>query len=191
MSYTKNIDECIFKLNARKSCVVVFLKKYFKNGVDYEEIRPTIFTGPQGGANKIIYNMTNETYELMISSYRSRHIDSVNPSTATIFINKIMNLEQCTIGFICKCFKDFNIKRQYSCGIYKIDCYFVMQKIAIECDEFGHKDRDSVYEQDREKYIINTLKCRFIRFNPNEARFDLSNIICNLLKIVDKNLEDI
>ena len=35
---------------------------------------------------------------------------------------------------------------QYHVDGYRIDLYFPEYKLAIECDEFGHRDRDLEYE---------------------------------------------
>ena len=38
------------------------------------------------------------------------------------------------------------MKRQFSIGSYRIDLYFPEHKLAIECDEHDHKDRQIDYE---------------------------------------------
>ena len=35
---------------------------------------------------------------------------------------------------------------QFSAGKYRIDLYFPEYKLAIECDEFDHRGRDTGYE---------------------------------------------
>ena len=69
--------------------------------------------------------------------------------------------EQETIGQIIKLFDYKNPKTQYQIDGYRIDLYFPNDKLAIECDEFGHKYRNLEYERRRETYIKNKLDCKF------------------------------
>lgn len=75
------------------------------------------------------------------------------------------------------------MKRQYMIGKYKIDLYFIDYKLAIECDEFNHKDRDISKELIREEYIKSQGN-KIIRYNPNEKDFDLSNVLKEINKIL-------
>ena len=60
---------------------------------------------------------------------------------------------------------------QFSAGKYRIDLYFPKYKLAIECDEFDHRDRDIEYEAERQKNIEMLLDCTFVRFNPDAKDF--------------------
>ena len=42
---------------------------------------------------------------------------------------------------------------QFSFGKYRIDLCFRRYKLAIECDEFDHRDRDIEYEVEQQKFI--------------------------------------
>ena len=66
---------------------------------------------------------------------------------------------------------------QHSVDQHKIDPYFPKYKLAIECDEFGHLDRDIEYEVKRQKYIENKLGCQFIRYNPDAKDFNAFKVI--------------
>ena len=58
--------------------------------------------------------------------------------------------------------------------------YFPDQKIVIECDENGHKDRKPFDERERMDFINNELDIDdsyWIRYNPDEYNFDLSKVI--------------
>ena len=63
---------------------------------------------------------------------------------------------------------------QYSVDNYRVDLYFPEYRLAIECDEFGHEDRDIGYEVTRQKYIENKLDCIFIRYNPDAKDFKIA-----------------
>ena len=68
------------------------------------------------------------------------------------------------------------VKRQHTIGKYRVDLYFIDYKLAIECDENNHDDRDATDERIREEYIL-SLGNKMIRYNPNEPNFDLSNVL--------------
>ena len=99
-------------------------------------------------------------------------------------INICMCIENQTLGFIENSFKDIiECKRQFIMGKYRIDLYFPEYKLAIECDENDHIDRDSEKEREREEYII-SLGNKLIRYNPNTPTFDLSNILQEINRVI-------
>ena len=63
-------------------------------------------------------------------------------------------------------FKGEEMILHLSVGKYRIDQYFPKHKLAIECDEFDHRDRDIEYEIRRQKFIEDQLNYKFIRYNP-------------------------
>lgn len=54
---------------------------------------------------------------------------------------------------------------------YLIDLYFPDHRIAVECDEHGHRDRNKTYEADRQKFITDKLGCVFVRYNPHDRDY--------------------
>ena len=73
-------------------------------------------------------------------------------------------------------FKGEQMLTQFSVDGYKIDLYFPRHQLAVECDEFGHKDRGIEYQVRRQKYIENKLGCQFIRFNPDARDFNIFEV---------------
>ena len=92
--------------------------------------------------------------------------------------------EQEFIGAICKAFSHLSMEPQFRIGDYRIDLYFPSLKIAVECDEHGHFDRDKSKEIARQEYIESQLNCRFLRFNPDAKKFCIYDIINELMRIV-------
>ena len=88
-----------------------------------------------------------------------------------------MSKEQDTLSCIMKAFDGEEMKCQFNVDGYRIDLYFPEYKLAIECDEFDHNDRDIEYEVKRQKYIEEKLKCSFIRFNPDAPDFNIFRVI--------------
>jgi very-short-patch-repair endonuclease len=183
-----NIEELQKNLVTKKGNIVRFLKKHFFENIDYYIVTEINNKNKRGGRNKKNFLITQKTYELTKNTYGLRNNKNFKIENTEIkYINRIMNLEASTIGFIYDCFhKNVNIKKQYKIDNYFIDLYFIDHKIAIECDEFNHNDRDAEYEKNRENKIIEILKCSFIRFDPRDENFKLSDIISDLIKIINK-----
>ena len=75
---------------------------------------------------------------------------------------------------------------QYSLDGYRIDLYFPGCKIAVECDEFGHCERDIEYEVKRQKYIEEKLGCKIIRHNPDAEGFNLFKVINQIFLVIQQ-----
>ena len=75
-----------------------------------------------------------------------------------------MMSKQESIGLrLKKTFLDEEIIEDFSALNYLIDFYFPKYKLAVEIDELGHADRDSVKENKRQTEIVEYLDCKFIR----------------------------
>jgi hypothetical protein len=96
---------------------------------------------------------------------------------------KRLSKEEEYIKYILQCFEGEEMIRQYSTkSNFMIDLYFPKYKISVECDEFGHSDRNIDYETNREQTIIKELDCVFIRFNPDDKDFNIFSIINSIYK---------
>ena len=102
-----------------------------------------------------------------------------------LFMKEFVETE--TVDVLKRVFSREETKTQLSVlgGKYRIDLAFPERKIAVECDENGHKYG---YPQDgkRQKEIEN-LGYRFVRYNPNAPDFDLSRVVCRIRNMIDKN----
>jgi very-short-patch-repair endonuclease len=173
--YTRNLDE-LLHIASKKHNLVHNLKKNYKENNHYIIEKNNIKKG-SGGHNKNIYLLTEEAFELLKNSFnlRNRYIVHINDNVKQI--NLSMCIENQTIGFIENAYNDiFNVKRQFSIGKYRVDLYFIDYKLVIECDEYGHRDRDIVEEKEREEYL-ESFGNKIIRYNPNDKDFDLSNVL--------------
>ena len=65
---------------------------------------------------------------------------------------------------------------------YSIDYYVPDFRLAIEIDEWGHKNRDLIYELKREMDLKKILKCKFIRCNPDDPNFSMGNLFGRINK---------
>ena len=176
----------ISQLTKRKCPLVTFLTKNFKENKDFikKKSNEINIIKINGGQNEIHYFLTNKTAELLKNSYnlKNRYITSIENTEIKCIV---MSVESSTIGFMCNCLKSLPITliRQYKIYKYYIDLYIPELLLAIECDELNHKEYNKYEETTRMNIIKENLKCNFIRYNPNETNFDISNIISQILEI--------
>lgn len=183
-NFTKNLEELekIFK-DSQKIRIVEFLKNNFKENVHYVMKKNINIKKKRGGHNKISYLMTEEVYEFIKNSFnlKNRYVKFFGSNNC---INIVMSLENQTVGFIENSFnKVIKTKRQSYIDGYKIDLYFCDYKLAIECDENNHEDRNIKMEKERQDYIL-SKGITMIRFDPNNEKFDLSYVFREILTII-------
>ena len=168
------------ELNATKYNITRFLQKHFKENINYTTTKiasDIIREKSHGGQNRLQYTLSKECIDLIKNSYNLKHryVTKVNSLTQT---NVVMTLENSTIGFLCNSLKNItHVYRQYKVGLYYVDLFIPKINIVVECDEDGHKGRNAMDEHTREEFIKTKLGCEFVRFNPNDKSFDLSEII--------------
>ena len=64
--------------------------------------------------------------------------------------------------------------------------FFDDNKLVIEVDELGHKNRDIDCKTERQKAIEKDFGWKFIRINPAENDYIISYISKNQLKIINR-----
>jgi very-short-patch-repair endonuclease len=189
MSFTKNIDELVDMFNTKKVCLTTFVRKNFKEGVNFIEQNQAEKLNQRGGHNRIHMLLTEDAYNLVKNTYnlKNRYIKKINENCG--HVNVVMCIETQTIGFIENSFSEaLRLTRQKRIGTYYIDLYFEDYNLAIECDENDHKDRDITYEHAREKYLLEQ-NITIMRYNPNDKNFDLSNVLRKITKVLFTKLE--
>jgi hypothetical protein len=73
---------------------------------------------------------------------------------------------------------------------YRIDLYFPDHRIAVECDEEGHRQRDPVYEADRQRFITDKLGCVFVRYNPHDPSYTPEGVADSIMAAVTAVKDD-
>jgi len=133
------------------------------------------------GGEQIMMTININGIKQILQSCRSVNKDKLI-SLLNIELDIIYDCKESScLRIISSSFISFRQQFQYSVGGYRIDLYFPDYKLAIEIDEFGHKYRNKVYEEEREAYLKEKLGCKFIRFNPNEKDFNVGIVISNIL----------
>jgi very-short-patch-repair endonuclease len=187
--FTRSVDELIPKLSKQKVHILTHLKKNYSRNIHYIE-KPSIHISDEvkqnksGGHNRIDILLTEEAFVLVQNSYNLRNKQITELTVNGNLTGFILPIETQTIGFIENSYVDcVETIRQFIIGKYRVDLYFPKHKIIVECDEFGHVDRDPNYESTREKYLISQGN-NMVRYNPNEPNFDLSNVLKHINKII-------
>ena len=115
--------------------------------------------------------------ELLVSSQQPLAKELAEYMGIKIIGHKYVRKEPGTIFTIQKVFEGISMKQQFSVGSYRINLYFPEHKLAIECDEYDHKDRDIDYEIRRQKFIEGQLNSKFIRYDPNAEDFMIESVL--------------
>ena len=101
-----------------------------------------------------------------------------------VYEHRFAPIEASTLKIIQEAFDGENMITQYQVSGFRIDLYFTKYKIAVECDEHNHSDRDPEYEVNRENTLKSELNCKFVRYNPNAIDFNIGKVINQIYKII-------
>ena len=123
-------------------------------------------------------------HELVLSSKQPKALDFARALNIEVHKHKVASNEQSGVNTIMKVFNGENMITQFSFGKYRIDLYFPKYKLAIECDENNHNNRDVGYEIARQKDLEQHLRCFFIRYNPDAVDFDIFIVINSIMKYI-------
>ena len=104
--------------------------------------------------------------------------------------HKYISKENDSVEIIMKTFDGEEMIRQFHIGKYRIDLYFPEYRLAVECDEFGHADRDIDYEVKRQRFIEDQLQCQFIRYNPDDHEFDILVVLNKIFRKIKPKLNE-
>ena len=101
-----------------------------------------------------------------------------------IIWHKSVRNEASTLYTKQKVFEGISMKQEFSIGFYRIVLCFPEHKLAIDCDEHGHKDRDINYEIRRQTFIEDQLNCKFIRYNPDAKDFTIERVLNKICQYI-------
>ena len=101
-------------------------------------------------------------------------------------VDPIMSKQESVGLRLKRTFLGEEIIEDFSALNYLIDFYFPKYKLAVEIDELGHADRDSVKENKRQTEIAKYLDCKFIRINPDKKDFSAYDGLGEIYKFFDE-----
>ena len=178
--FTRDLEELVCHFTTKKINLIRNLEKNYRENIHYtrSQLKVVNETKKQnGGQNRIVYMLTEEAFELFKNSFNFRNKYIVTAAENTEVVKFPMCIEGQTIGFIENTYRGLRaMSRQFRIGPYFADLCFTDDFIVVECDEYGHRDRSVAEELAREEFIKNQGYAMF-RYNPNEAVFDLSDVL--------------
>ena len=177
-----NIQDIAKTCKMRKDNIISNLKKWnIVENVDFIKITQKK-EKPSKGQPSYTYMITEKMYNQLIAHiclYSRRNIENIDIQLD--YVKRYIPKEIEILGFVYDIFSPiYKLNKQYIIKPYRVDLYIEDINIAIECDEFDHKNRDKIYENKRELFIKEKLNCTFYRFNPDASDFKLSTIIRDL-----------
>jgi hypothetical protein len=178
--FTRDLEELVCHFKSQKVQLTLHLEKNYRVNIHYSKspLKVVHETKKQnGGQNKIVYMLTEESFELLKNSFKLRSKYIVDMADNVKCVKFSMCIEGQTIGFIENAYSGVRaMSRQFRIGPYFADLCFTDDLIVVECDEYGHRDRSVADELTREDFMKNQGYA-IIRYNPNEPGFDLSDVL--------------
>ena len=178
--FTRDLDDLVSHFKSQKVQLTLHLEKNYRENIHYTKSPLKVGTETKkrnGGQNRIVYMLTEEAFELFKNSFKLRSKYIVDVSENVKCVKFPMCIEGQTVGFIENAYRGLRaMTRQFQIGPYRTDLCFTNDKIVVECDEYGHRDRLVAHEVAREEFIKNQGYA-IIRYNPNEPGFDLSDVL--------------
>jgi len=144
-----------------------------------------LFRGPvqTGGQGRQTMNMTSlEGVEFLLSTSRRPEAREVARELGFSTLSRVAPIEAENLEIVREAFGDFPAKYQQWVEGYRVDLYFPTLKVAVECDEHGHRHCDPEQEEVRQRFIEAELGCTFVRFNPHEPGFNIGRVINQVMR---------
>ncbi len=101
-----------------------------------------------------------------------------------ILDHKYVTKEAETLDAITKSFAGEKMRLQHTVKDYRIDLYFPDYNLCIECDENGHNNYNGDADRQRTQIISDTLKCKWIRYNPDAKDFNIFMVINQIFTVI-------
>ena len=132
----------------------------------------------KGGQQSLTYIDYETIVKFIVKSRKTTAIEFAKKLNLDITMKYYVCVEADVIKCILKTFDGNIMTPQYKIDEYRIDLYFEEHKLAIECDENHHNNSENKLKDiQRESYIYQKLKCRFIRFQPYNKNFNLFELL--------------
>ena len=85
----------------------------------------------------------------------------------------------------------FKFRRQHPIDFFIIDFYCAEAKLLIEIDGESHFATEQMeYDQARTEYL-EELGYKVIRFTNNDVRYNINEVVSEIIRVVEKKLETI
>ncbi len=141
--------------------------------------------------SKLTRNQKNTIYindqglKILVSKSRMINATSIAKDMGIdIHDHKYVTKEAETLEAITKAFSGEKMRLQHTVNDYRIDLYFPDYNLCVECDENGHSDYNADADRKRTRIITKRLKCKWIRFNPDEKDFNIFSVINQIFIVI-------
>ena len=133
----------------------------------------------------------NDLAEKLGKTYKTDKINAFRMSLGFNVVHTFSSKQQSITETINDIYQGENIRTEYKVpGLdHRIDIYFHKYKLAVEVDEYGHCDRDTEYEGERERNLKEKLNCVFISTNSKESNFNINRAIKEIYRYNIKSLK--
>lgn len=179
-------DKVILPLFRKRPQMLAYLRKNFVQDSDYSYVR-------HQQSKKCIIKITPSTAGII--AIRKQHripnreaiqnaLSLITGAGASVTIKS--NIEFDTISVLETAFSMFDPARQFRVQTYRVDLYLRKLNVCVECDENGHASYSDGSETRRQRHIKSHLRCRFVRYNPNDPEFNIGDVIRQILSIASK-----
>lgn len=167
---------------AKSSTTVTAMKSMIEEGLgeEFVKLEPIQTTG---GCQTLLL-----LSELAVSFFlsKSRKSEAKNLAEQLKLSYVIAHSKQSrTISIIRNAFIHLNPVEEFFVSGYRIDLYFPLHRIAIECDE-DHHSRQKICDQFRQDTITKLLGCSWIRYSPDEQGFCVGKVINRILLAISE-----
>jgi very-short-patch-repair endonuclease len=146
---------------------------------DYQKGKASVMTK---GGRQVVSTVNLHGLKALVATSRSPKAREI--AQAMGFDVYVSPIESDCIRILEASFSELDPMRQFKIGPYRIDLYLHKARIAIECDEGGHPFYDARDEKKRQLFIIETLDCQILRFNPDEQGFNIGCVIWQIRKML-------
>jgi very-short-patch-repair endonuclease len=172
-------NEPYFYINANDLARILNIKNISMMIRNYDKNEKKIIkTQTKGGPQKINYLTFEGLYKYISNSRKINIIDFCKNIGIDINLKIFSSIENDTLKSIIETFINEKIILQYKVNQYNIDLYFEEKKIAIECDEEHHDNKNNIIcDKIREENIKKELDCKFIRYKPYDKNFNIFKLL--------------
>jgi len=159
---------------------------------DKKKFEELVVRNPSYDYNERISLYINEDglSKLILQSNKPKSIHIAKDLDITVKM-KYLRKEIEVVSFIQSFLTGLKIPFEFQKSVdkYRIDLFLPIQKLAIEIDENGHKDRNQMYEQTREETLTTLLSCKFMRINPDDRDFNIALCLSNITRVIIETIQ--
>ena len=177
-------DEVFFR--AKDIANILGLKNIRSNTLKFTQDEKRILNYASNGGKQKQGFLTFKGLRRLLCKSRKENVPEIAKDFGIeVTRNHYLSVESETISVLKKSFYGEDMITQFSCGKFRIDLYFPLYKIAVECDEeSGHTGSRISDDEERQLFITDKLGCKFVRYRPESDSFDIADVVNECFRIM-------